>query len=213
MFDVASRSQPWPFVQGVNRVVHTTVDTNSSSSSRYSSIRVVSPLGPCTVCVWCIFEGWSVDVKYWCTLRARGRRAEGGLCLSLPGRWNKLKSIGNTFCPLASSLITDTKHTYVWETADTVMFYVIVYLIHMCTNLGAQSVLVRLQCAFYFSTTTRALSCFFLPFQKLFQTWVDPISFFFITKVQKTKVPQMFPCSLRTASSCWSISVRHIKVL
>lgn len=93
----------------------------------------ISSLGPCTVCVWCIFEveGWSVEVKYWRTLRTRGRRAEGGLCLSLPGRWNKLKSIGNTFCPLASSLIMDTKHISVWEMPDTVMFYVIVYLIHL----------------------------------------------------------------------------------
>lgn len=91
----------------------------------------VSPLGPCTVLVVYFWTGgWSVEVKYWRTLKTRGRRAEDGLCLSLPGRWNKLKSIGNTFCPLTSSLIMDTKHISVWEMPDTVMSYVIVYLIH-----------------------------------------------------------------------------------
>lgn len=180
------------------------------SLQRYRSVVVDFPFRP--MYMLCIFwtRGWSVEVKYLCTLRTRGRSAEGGLCLSLPGRWNKLKSIGNTFCPLSSSLIMDTKHISVWETPDTVMFSVIVYLIHVSDTLyklGAQFVLISVQCAFYFFSIRIQAASFFSPFPGIFyyKTWVEPgyFSFFFFFFLQRYRKPKSLRCFPLFSTYCF----------
>lgn len=145
-------------------------DNNSDSFQRYRHIGRVSPVAHvqcmCLVCLW--NGGWSVEVNYWRTLRRRGRRAEGSLCLSLPGRWNKLKSIGNTFCLLTSFLIMDTKHISGREMPVSVRFYVIVYLIHISNTLYKTKSAVCVKCSvcllLFNHNTSIVLFLFFLPF-------------------------------------------------